>query len=66
MSGWLDEIGEQKFREKDVELVLKLLKLLKDSAGEDFTEEDKTRFLEKLDNAIYNVTELRKKVIEAL
>lgn len=66
MSTWLDEIGRKKFTEKEVKLVAGLLSLLKESEVDGIDADDKESFIEMLDTAIYNVTELKKIVTENL
>lgn len=67
MSGWLEEIGDKKYSAKELGLVVKIFDLLKEV--EEIGNEDNElmdEFIEKLDNAIYNVTELKRIITENL
>lgn len=63
MSSWLQEIGEKRFTPKEIILVSRIFKLMAE-ADEEIDQELLVDMIEKLDNAIHNVTELKKSMEE--
>lgn len=63
---WLEEIGEKRFDDKDFVKAAKVLSMLGTIATDDADEEkDFTSFVfEAIDTAIFNLTELKKKLEE--
>ena len=60
MSTWLEDLGTKKFNEKEMKLITDMLELVVSASEE--TLKNKSDLLEQIDNAIYNVTEMRKAV----
>lgn len=61
MSSWVEELGAQKFTDKEVKFIVKITGLMAEVA-EDNAKELNDFFNEKIDTAIYNLNLIKKEI----
>lgn len=64
MSNWLDEIGSQKFSDKEFKIITKFFTMIAEENEDEIDEDFVAQLSDRFDIAIYNITELKKSLQE--